>query len=125
ESIIVQKVFRPISSPRNLIEKRAHHPLGVVEELARSRSRPAQTVPAADFAQPFSSGVTGRNLRPQVSLPLLRRTYVVQEQGKDIRLHFAGPHDLYRRNAQSLLVNFAAKPHRTRKGTSHVGVMGA
>src|SRR6266849_4921868 len=66
-----------------------------------------------------------RNLCAQIALALLGSTYIVQQQGQHVTIHHAGAHDLHGRNSESFLIDFAAKAHRSRVRSSHVGMVGS
>ncbi len=64
-------------------------------------------------------------LRPQVALAFFGSANVREQQRENVAVEQAAAHDFHRRNAQPLLVNFPARPHRAGVGPSDIGVMRA
>src|SRR5581483_10101977 len=67
--------------------------------------------------------MTGGNLRSEVSLALLRRAHVVEQQRQYIFGGLAFAYQLHRRDAEAFLVDLTAQAHRSRIRTSDIRMM--
>ena len=76
-------------------------------------------------AQPCGATLNRRELRHQVALPLLRSPHVRQHQIQQIAVEGARPLNLYRGNAQTLLINLAGHGHGARTHAADIGMMRA
>src|SRR2546423_9481698 len=69
--------------------------------------------------------MAGRYLSAQISLALLRCTHVVQEHRQNVLISNSRNEKLHGRNADSFLIDLAAKSHGAGVSATDIGVMGS
>src|SRR5689334_705956 len=110
-AIIIEKILRRVLSGGYLREKSAHQVFGIIQEVASGALHSGQAITFRHFLQTNRPGVASRDLGSEIALALVRRAHVAANEGKDFAIHVATAHQLHGRNAQALLINFAAGTH--------------
>ncbi len=77
------------------------------------------------FEHARGADAAGAELRGEVAFALFRRAHVGEDDGEKLRIHFAGVHELDRRNADAFLRDLAARAHGAGIHAADVGVVGA
>ncbi len=122
-AIIIQKILGAIDAFGNCGQRGRHHFRRVIEQVPAIGEDFTLSVFRGHPDQAALSDPAGRDLRGQVSFTLARRSNVREDHRHDVANNPATLQDLYRRDTQPLLEDFARQAHGTGVRASNIGVV--
>src|ERR1019366_6130141 len=125
DAIVIQKVLGLVMAGRDGAEEGSHHLFGIDEQIGGGFFHARDSVAVADFAEAQGSGLASGDLGSEVAFAFFGCADVVEEKGQHIGNKLSTAHDFDRRNAEALLVNFAAGAHGARVSSAHIGMVSA